>query len=84
MDDRKHGFKLAQDLMVPKPHNLKPSRLRIMSSPPIRFNLRGMLSTIEFYDEPAFLTDKVNYEGANGVLSSELEPGQRSISQMVP
>jgi len=55
-----------------------------MSSPPIRFNLRGMLSTIEFYDEPAFLTDKVNYEGANGVLSSELEPGQRSISQMVP
>jgi hypothetical protein len=43
-----------------------------------------MLSTIQLYDQPAFMADKVSNEGANGMLPSEFEPGQSSISQVVP
>jgi hypothetical protein len=43
-----------------------------------------VLSSIQLRDKPGFTADKVHVEWANGMLPSEFETSQSTISQMAP
>ena len=84
MDYRKYRIQLPKNLMVPKPHYSESPRLQILRTGAVLLNLRGMLSAIQLHDEATFMADKINYVLANGVLPSEIESSQPSMSQTVP
>lgn len=75
IDGFEDSINVRQNLMVPKSENSISLRLKKLSATSIGLYLEGMLSSIEFYNEPAFRTAKVHDKRANEMLTAKFYTG---------
>ena len=75
LDGFEDSINIRQNLVVPESEHSISLRLKKLSATDIGLYLDGMLSSIEFYNEPAFRTAKVHDKGANEMLTAKLYAG---------
>jgi hypothetical protein len=66
------SFDILHHLIVPKAKHLIALVHEECGPSSICFHLRGMLSTIQFYNQSTLRAAEVSDEGPDGMLSSEL------------
>ena len=71
----KYSINIRQNLVVSKSENSISLRPKKPSATHIGLCLDGMLSSIEFYNEPVFRTTKVYDKRANEMLTAKLYIG---------
>jgi hypothetical protein len=74
-----HAIKIAEYFIVPKPDD--SIAIRLDASVPRSLVHRGVLPTINFNDEPAFMAHEIYNVRADVLLPPELEPFELPIPQ---
>ena len=76
-----NSFQTLHDLGIPKSQHLKSLLFEPFISFIIFLPLKSMLTAIELNDELSLKGHKINYVAANGLLASELEFSDLSVSE---
>ena len=81
-----HALFVSEDLEIPEPNNAVTAPLNlagpILIGPQPRF--QSVLRPVEFHDEPLFLGEEVDDEGADGMLTSELHSEETPAAKRTP
>jgi len=80
MDGLEDSINVCQNFVVSKSVHSISLRLKKLSATGIGLYLYGMLSSVEFYNEPTFRTAKVHDKRANEMLTAELYIGNLPVS----
>jgi hypothetical protein len=75
---------MIQHLVVPEPQHLKALLHKPLIPPAIISLLFLMLAAINFNDQAALQTNKINDVGTNGHLATESNTGDLPLAQMLP
>jgi len=78
-----NAFDISHDLVIPEAQHA----IAVINEPPVSDNVtlvRGVLTTVNFYDEPPFAADEIDDVGSDRFLPYELETDKRSGAKVFP
>jgi hypothetical protein len=79
-----NGHPFAQNLMVPKAHNLKSLLLQESCALSIRLRLYCMLTALHFNNQLFFEANEIDDKWPYGMLTAKLPSGEIPIAQLIP
>jgi hypothetical protein len=79
-----HVVEVFHYLVVPKPHDPKTLRLQPCCPARIRAGLRGVLTAIEFQNQPDFKANEIDDVVSNWGLPAEFSSFQLAATKLAP